>query len=296
MSRLVAIVCLSLALLFLVGCGGEPADKPAAEHAQPSADAPAAATDAFANLSGTIDIAGGTAHIPVMEKAAREIMTAHPSVVITVAGGGSGVGAQKVGEGLVQIGNTGRSLSEEEVQQYGLISYPFAVDGVCAVIHPSNPVKALTSEQLQAAFAGKITSWKELGGPDKPIHLFTRDEASGTRKVFWKKALSKGEIASGANVVASNGAMKTAVSQDPDALGYVSVGHLDSSIKAPSLDGVMVTQANAASGKYPVTRKLYMNTKGEPDELTAAFIAFIDGPRGAEIIQDSGYIPLKEDH
>lgn len=287
MSRIVAFVCLTLTALVLIGCGGEPADKPAAEQAN---------DDLFAGLSGSLDIAGGTAHIPVMEKAAREIMTAHPGIGITVAGGGSGVGARKVGEGLVQIGNTGRPLSEDEIQQYGLVSHPFAVDGVCAVVHPDNPVGGLTSEQLQAAFAGRITSWKDLGGPDQPIHLFTRDEASGTRKVFWKKALAKGDIAAGANVVASNGAMKTAVAQDPLALGYVSVGHLDASLKAPSLDGVAVTQANAASGVYPVTRKLYMNTKGAPTGLTEAFIAFVQGPRGAEIVKEAGYIPLTAAH
>jgi len=164
------------------------------------------------------------------------------------------------------------------------------------VVHPDNPVAELTRAQLQAAFAGEISNWRELGGPDRPIHLFTRDEASGTRKVFWKKGLDKGEISEGANVVASNGAMKTAVAQDSDALGYVSVGHLDDALKAPRLDGVEVTQANAAAGVYPVTRKLFMNTKGEPTGLTAAFIAFVQGPRGARIVQDSGYIPLTAGH
>ena len=289
--RLQLCVLLSLSLLslsLLAGCGGGDQEKSSADHAS-QVDA---SLQGFQGLAGTLDIAGGTAHIPVMEKAARAIMTAYPDIAITVAGGGSGVGARKVGEGLVQIGNTGRPLSEEEVSNYGLLSFPFAVDGVCAVVHPDNPVSALTSEQLQKAFAGEITSWQELGGPDRPIHLFTRDEASGTRKVFWKKGLAKGAIAAGANVVASNGAMKTAVSQDPDALGYVSVGHLDASLKAPSLDGIEVTQANAASGAYPVTRRLFMNTKGEPEGLARAFIDYVTGPAGAGFVQESGYIPL----
>lgn len=292
MTRLnasVASVCLLVAMaLVFTGCS----NNSSTDENLPQNTPPSTQTAAFTDMSGNIDIAGGTAHIPVMEKAARQIMLAHSNITITVAGGGSGVGARKVGEGLVDIGNTGRSLSENEIKNFGLVTHPFAVDGVCAVVHPDNPVSGLTYEQLRQAFAGQITNWAELGGPDHPIHLFTRDEASGTRKVFWKKALAKSNVAVEANVVASNGAMKTAVANDPNALGYVSVGHLDDSIKAPPLDGVDVTQDNAASGKYPVTRKLYMNTKGQPDALTGAFINFIKGPAGAEIIKASGYIPL----
>jgi phosphate transport system substrate-binding protein len=279
------IIALFLLTLSLTGCGKETDD------AAPSAgNGPLAA---FAGLSGELDIAGGTAHIPVMNEAAERIMKTNPAVRITVAGGGSGVGVQKVGKGLVQIGNAGRPLSEEEMAEYGLKSFPFAVDGVCAVVHPDNPITAFTSQQLKDIFAGAITNWQELGGADHAIHLFTRDEASGTRKVFWKKGLGKGEIHSGANVVASNGAMKTALAGDLYAIGYVSIGHLDASLKAPSLDGVAVTQQNASDGTYPVTRKLYMNTKGEPEGLTRAFIDYILGPEGAKIVQDKGYLPME---
>jgi phosphate transport system substrate-binding protein len=277
-----------VAFTLLAGCGGE---KTETTTEQGATSGPLAAFD---GLSGSLDIAGGTAHIPVMNAAAQAIMAHNPQIRITVAGGGSGVGVQKVGEGLVQIGNTGRPLSTEEKAQYGLQSWPFAIDGVCAVVHPDNPVAALSGDQLRDLFAGKITSWRDVGGPDTPVHLFTRDEASGTRKVFWKIALQKGEIAAGANVVASNGAMKTAVSGDPAALGYVSLGHLDDQLKAPDLDGVAVTQENAAGGVYPVVRRLYMNTKGEPTPLCRAFIAYVTGPAGREIVRQSGYLPLPE--
>jgi phosphate transport system substrate-binding protein len=96
-------------------------------------------------LEGAIDIAGGTAHIPVMKEAAEQIMKVNPKIRITVAGGGSGVGVQKVGEGLVHIGNTGRALSPEEVATYGLKTFPFAIDGVAVAVNPGNPVGALTS-------------------------------------------------------------------------------------------------------------------------------------------------------
>jgi len=246
----------------------------------------------FAGLKGTIDIAGGTAHIPVMKEAAKRIMTANPDLRITVAGGGSGVGVQQVGEGLMQIGNTGRALSAEEVAKYGLVSFPFAIDGVAVVVHPGNTVAGLTAQQVRDVYAGVIVNWKDVGGADAPIHLYTRDEASGTREVFWEKLLKKGAIATAANVVASNGAMKTAVAQDKDAIGYVSIGHIDATMRAPLLDGIAPTQENASSGTYPITRKLYMNTKGEPAGATKAFIDYVLGPEGAEISKASGYIPL----
>lgn len=259
----------------------------------PAASAQAGELDPFTGKSGKIDIAGGTAHIPVMKEAAKRIMQKAPGLRITVAGGGSGVGVQKVGEGLVDIGNTGRALSEAEVAKYGLKSYAFAIDGVAAVVHPKNAVSALTHQQVQDIFAGKITNWKALGGRDAAIHLYTRDEASGTREVFWEIMLKKGQIAVGANVVASNGAMKTALAGDVDGIGYVSIGHIDQTIKAPTLDGVPPTQDNAKSGKYPVTRKLYMNTKGEPTGIVASFISYIQGPEGAAITASDGYIPTK---
>ena len=247
---------------------------------------------AFDNLSGSLSIAGGTAHIPVMKEAAKRIMTHNSDISITVAGGGSGVGVQKVGEGLADIGNTGRPISAQEKEKYGLLSFAFAIDGVGLAVHPDNPVRDLTSEQVQAVFAGEIASWKDLGGPDRAINLYTRDEASGTRKVFWKKALDKGSIAVKANVVPSNGAMKVAISRDKAAIGYLSIGHMDDSIARVAIDGVLPTQENAVEGSYTVLRKLYMNTKGDPSPLAQAFIDYVQGPEGGEIVSESGFIPL----
>jgi len=258
--------------------------------ASPSAFA--AGLDAFKGLSGNLDIAGGTAHIPVMKDAAKAVMEANPAVTITIAAGGSGVGVQKVGEGLVAIGNTGRALTEEEVAKYGLVSFPFAIDGVAVVVNPENGVPALTSQQVKDIFAGKIANWKDVGGADAAITLYTRDEASGTREVFWEKLLKKGDVAATANVVASNGAMKVAVGKDKNGIGYVSIGHLDATVKAPALDGVVPDQKKASDGAYPVTRKLYMNTKGQPTGLAKAFIDYILGPDGKAAIIAAGYIPL----
>lgn len=249
--------------------------------------------DVFKGKQGKIDIAGGTAHIPVMKEAAKRIMQANRDIRISVGAGGSGVGVQKVGEGLVDIGNTGRALSDGEVAKFGLKSFAFALDGVAVVINPKNPVADLKAAQVQDIFAGRITNWKAVGGRDAAIHLYTRDEASGTREVFWDVLLKKGAIAETANIAASNGAMKSAVAGDADGIGYDSIGFIDETVKAPTLDGVSPTQENARSGKYPIVRKLYMNTKGTPQGLTADFIAYILSGEGAQITAAAGYFPLK---
>lgn len=252
----------------------------------------AAPLDVFKGQKGEVDIAGGTAHIPVMQEAAKRIMTLNPDIRITVAGGGSGVGVKQVGEGLVEIGNTGRPLKAEEVEKYGLKTFPFAIDGVAVVVHPSNSVAELTFAQVADIYAGKITNWKEVGGADAKINLYVREDGSGTREVFTDKAIKGGEVAASANVVNSNGAMKTAVAKDKNAIGYVGIGHIDESVKAPKLEGMTATQENAANGSYTVVRDLFMNTKGDPQGLTALFIDYIYSPEGAEIIADCGYIPI----
>lgn len=258
-----------------------------------AAPAAAGAVDMFKGQKGEISISGGTAHIPVMKEAAKRIMSANPDVSISIAGGGSGVGIKQAGEGIVDVGNSGRKPKDAEIERYGLAMFKWAIDGVGVAVNPSNPVKAMTKEQLKDVFSGKIANWKDLGGADKAVNVYTRDEASGTRSVFWKKALGKGEIISSANFVVSNGAMKTAVANDPYAIGYVSVGHMDSSVAGVALDGVAPTLDAVKSGEYKVARGLYSNTKGEPSGLVKLFIDYLMSPEGQKIAAEKGFVPVK---
>lgn len=252
----------------------------------------AGALDQFNGLKGEIRISGGTAHIPVMKEAAKQIMTANPDISISIAGGGSGVGIKQVGEGIVDIGNSGRAPSEAEVEKYGLKLFKWAIDGVGVAVNPNNSVNSLTKTQLKDIYSGKITNWKALGGNDTPITVYTRDESSGTREVFWKKALDKGDIVSSANFVVSNGAMKTAIANDPNAIGYVSVGHMDASVAGVALDGIPPTIDTVKSGAYPVARGLYSNTKGDPSGLTQLFIQYLLSSEGQQIVVQKGFVPV----
>ncbi|MBC2710468.1 MAG: phosphate ABC transporter substrate-binding protein [Desulfosarcina sp.] len=248
--------------------------------------------DPFAGDAGTVKISGGTAHIPVMKEAAKQIMQHYPNVRITVAGGGSGVGIKQVGEGLVNIGNSGRKPTDKEIAKYDLKMFKWAIDGVGVVVNPKNPVKALSRAQVKAIFAGRMDNWKAVGGTDKAITIYTRDEASGTRAVFWKKAIDKGDITARANVVVSNGAMKSAVANDPYGIGYVSVGHIDNSVMPVALDGVTPTLETVKNGRYKVARGLFSNTRGEPTGLTKQFIDFLFSQTGQKIAAEKGFVTV----
>jgi phosphate transport system substrate-binding protein len=258
-----------------------------------TASAHGGAMDAFKGEKGTIRIAGGTAHIPVLKEAARAIMTANPDIQIMIAGGGSGVGIKQLGEGLVDIGNTGRKPTDAEIAKYDLKMFQWAIDGVGVVVNPRNQVKSLTKAALQDIFTGTIVNWKALGGVDRGINVYIRDEASGTREVFGQLALDQKEGTAKANVVVSNGAMKSAVANDPYAIGYISVGHIDSTVAPVSIDGVSPTLANVKTGKYAIARGLFSNTRKEPKGLTKKFIDFLFTPEGQNIVANDGFIPVK---
>jgi len=249
--------------------------------------------DVFKGEKGTIKVSGGTAHIPVMKDAAERIMTVNPNIRISIAAGGSGVGIKQVGEGLVDIGNTGRKPTDEEVAKYGLKMFQWAIDGVGVIVHKNNNVKELKKDELIRIYSGAITSWKALGGPDAPINLYTRDEASGTREVFSEKGLNKGALSLKAKVVVSNGAMKSAVANDPYGIGYISVGHIDESVSPVALDGVVPTIATVKNGSFKVARGLYSNTKGNPQGLTKKFLDYLYSPEGQKLIVDKGFIAVK---
>ncbi len=249
--------------------------------------------DKFDAEKGVLKIAGGTAHIPVMKEAAKMIMQKNSAIRITIAGGGSGVGIKQVGEGLIDIGNAGRKATEKEISQYGLHMVKWAIDGVGVIVNPKNSVTSLTTKQLNEIFSGKITNWKEVGGGDKSINLYDRDAASGTRSVFWKKALKKGDVSTKANIVVSNGAMKTAIAGDPYGIGYVSVGHIDATVAPVALDGVVPDLANVKNGDYKVSRGLYSITKGEPVGLARLFLEFLLSPTGQKIAESKGFISVQ---
>jgi phosphate transport system substrate-binding protein len=253
------------------------------------------ALDHFKNKNGTIRIAGGTAHIPIMKIVAKEIKKINSNIKISIAGGGSGVGIKKVGQGLVDIGNAGRTPSQKEIKKYNIVLHKWAIDGIAVVVNPSNDISNLTKIQIQDIFSGKITNWKDLcGGANHKINIYTRDKSSGTRKVFVKKVLNKKKIFSKAIFVNSNGAMKRAIQNDPNGIGFMSAGFVNNNIKGVKIDGIAPTNENIKNGKYKFVRGLYSITKGQAKGLTKDFIDYLFSAHiQKDVLSKKGFISVK---
>jgi len=248
-----------------------------------------------AGLDMKLDIAGSTTVTPIVEEAARRFSELYPGFKISVAAIGSGPGIKAVGSGEVDIGMASRDLKEKEVEQWpDLKPFKIAMDSIAIVVHPSNPVNGLTLEQVAKIFAGEITNWKEVGGPDKPIHVITREKGSGTRDCFEHAVMKpfEKEISAKAMVQQGNPKVRAAVANDPLSIGYISLGFVDETIKPLKIDGVEPKIENVLKGTYAIKRNLYVITKGDPDPAELMFIGYLLSAEGQRIVGELGYIPL----
>lgn len=270
-----AALLVMTAVLAAVGCGG-------------NGEIPEGKTP---ELSGTLNLSGSTTLLPIAQEAAEMFMEENPGVTVNVQGGGSSVGISNVSEGVVDIGNSSRDLKEEE-KNLGLVDHKIALDVLAIIVHKDVPVDNLTGDQVFDIFTGRITNWKEVGGPDRGIVVVVRDEASGTREMFDEKALKNGKPVKGAIECNSNGIVRQTVSSTPYSIGYVSLGYLDGSVKAVKYDGVTADVENAVNKIYPLTRYLHMFTRGEPTGLAKAFIDFVLSDRFQNQVVAREYIPV----
>jgi phosphate transport system substrate-binding protein len=237
---------------------------------------------------------GSTTIQPLAELLAEAYMEKHPDIKVDIKGGGSSVGINSAMNGLVDIGAVSRELTEKE-QNMGLNVYILAKDGIAIAVHPTQNISDISVENVRDIFAGKITNWSEVGGEDREIHVVAREEGSGTRAAFEDMIMDLDNggpvIMSSAILQSSNGAVRTTIAGDPDAIGFISFGYLDSSIKALSVNGVEGNVHTALDGTYPVVRPLLFVTRGEPNELAKSFIDFCLGSEGQEIVGQE-YIPV----
>ncbi len=248
-------------------------------------------------LSGQIQVAGSTTVQPLTEKLALAFMAYNPQLVIEVQGGGSSVGVTATGEGTVNLGQASRSIKDSEFETFpGLQVYPIAFDGIAIVTHPDLELPSISLDQAKRIFAGEITNYAEIGGPDAEIIVVSREEGSGTRAAFDELVLEAGEpemeMAETALLQQSNGQVRTTVATTPNAIGYLSFGFLDESVNLVEIDGFLPTVENVLSGNYPVFRPLNLLTNGDPDELSQAFLDFILSSFGQELVSED-YIPAR---
>ncbi|MBC2714145.1 MAG: phosphate ABC transporter substrate-binding protein [Desulfobacteraceae bacterium] len=246
----------------------------------------------------TLEIKGSTTVLPIAQKAAEAFMKIYPDVNVSVSGGGSGNGIKAIIDGTTDIADASRFIKDKEVAlavEKGVYPVPFGVayDCIVPVVHLSNPIKNLTIDQLKDIYMGKIKNWKEIGGSDKKIVVISRDTSSGTYEVWNKLVMKKERVFPGALLQASNGAVAQAVAKNSYAVGYVGLSYLNKDLKALTVDGVKATAENAMTAAYPISRVLYMFTKGWPTGTTLKFINFVMHPaKGQKIVAEAGYVPL----
>ena len=239
-------------------------------------------------------VAGSTTVQPIASVVAEAYMKKHSDVLIAVQGGGSGTGVKMVAEGTADIGMSSRELKEKEINTHpDLKAHTIAHDGIAVVVHPSNPLSDLTKEQITDIFSGRIRNFKEMGGDDTETVVVIREEGSGTRATFEKLIMGDVDTAKNALQKPSNGAVKATIAGNENAIGYLGIAYLDESVKAIKMNGIEPSKENIRSGEYPVSRKLYMITKGEAIGLAKKFIDFILSDEGQRIVEDEGFIEVK---
>ncbi|CUH97215.1 hypothetical protein P22_3342 [Propionispora sp. 2/2-37] len=249
---------------------------------------------AMAATAGSLTMSGSTSIQPLANDLARGYNSQHPGdrIALHIAGGGSGVGIADAAVGSVDIGNSSRGLKPVEIA-CGLVATTIARDAVAVVVNPNNPVQNLTTRQVAGIYKGVITNWSQVGGPNAPINVNSYTAADDTLDYFIEHFFGgSGKVVATANQWDSNGRLRQAVAADPNAIGFLSLAYLDRSLKAPSLDGQVVSLAAARAGQYKVVRNFSLVTKGQPAGPAKAFIDWVLSPAGQKIaVKD--YLPRR---
>ncbi len=262
-QKLLAIIgVLVLATLAIAGCGG----------------------------SDSLNVVGSTSVQPIVEMLAEAYQKDNPGVSINVQGGGSSAGIKAVTDGTAEIGTSSRLLKPGE-QKNDLKVVEIAIDGIAIITHPGNPVQNLTLGQLQSIYSGKITNWSQVGGPNQKIVIVNREEGSGTRGAFTELVMGAEKSSPKTLVQGSTGAVRQAVSGNPDAIGYISLDAVDASVEALSINGVACNHETVQTKKYPIIRPflfIYPQKAAEPIEK---FVQYVLG-EGQQIVAQQGLVPI----
>ena len=272
-----------MALALLAGCGNTAAD------GSGSTDQPSGGSDTAA-VSGTVSTDGSTSMEKVIGALSESYMAANKDVTVNYNPTGSGSGITAVQEGTCDIGLSSRALKDEE-KAAGLQETVLAYDGIAIIVHPDNPVSDLTLDQIAKLYTGEITNWKDVGGNDAAVVLIGREAASGTRDGFESITGTKDKCQYRQELT-STGDVITAVSQNPDAIGYASLASVKDSVKALNVDGVTPSEATVKDGSYKVQRPFVLVTM-EGQALTPAAQSFFDyatSSGAADIIAKAGAV------
>ena len=274
-----------MALALLAGCGNQTDNNSSSnDNGGDASDTPAA------SVSGTVSTDGSTSMEKVIGALSESYMAANKDVTVNYNPTGSGAGITAVQEGTCDIGLSSRALKDEE-KAASLKETVLAYDGIAIIVHPDNPVSDLSIEQIAKLYTGEITNWKDVGGSDAEVVLIGREAASGTRDGFESITGTKDKCQYRQELT-STGDVITAVSQNPDAIGYASLAAIKDSVKALSVGGVTPGETTVKDGSYQVQRPFVLVTV-EGKALSAAAQSFFDyatSADAADIIAKAGAV------
>jgi len=248
--------------------------------------------------AGKIVIKGSTTVLPIAQKVAEAYMKEHPETKISISGGGSGNGIKAIIDGSTDIADSSRFIKNKEIKlamKKGVYPVPFRVayDCIVPIVHPSNSVNDLTLDQIKKIYQGKITNWKDVGGPNRRISVVSRDTSSGTYEVWEKKVMNKERVFPGAMLQASNGAVAQVIAKNQNAIGYIGIGYMEKSVKPVKVNGIVGSEATTLDGSFPISRPLFMFTQSWPTGDTIKFLNYLLHPdKGQKLVSQSGYVPL----
>lgn len=277
-SQSLSLIIVFLAALGFAGCNND----------NPS-------SNADGKLSGKLTLTGSSTIAPLATEIAKRFESLHPNVRIDVQTGGSGKGIADARTGQADIGMASRGLKEGEE---GITAHQIAADGVCLIVHKSNPIKELTAEQVIAIYTDQVNNWSEVGGPDLPIIVVHKAEGRATLEVFLKHFNLENPQVKPDVIVGHNEQGIKSVAGSPGAIGYVSIGTAEADaqvgveIKLLPLGGVAAASENVASGEFPMSRPLNLVTHGTPGPLAKAFIEYAQSEEVHDIVKQQYFIPV----
>ena len=240
--------------------------------------------------SGTVTTDGSTSMEKVIGALGEAFEAQNKNVTFTYNPTGSGSGIQAVLEGRCDIGLSSRSLKAEESAQ-GLTGTVLAYDGIAVIVHPDNPVSDLDVDTIAKIYTGEITNWKDIGGQDAEIVLIGREAGSGTRDGF-ESITGTEDACQYRQELTSTGDVITAVSQNPDAVGYASLASVKDTVRAVTVGGIAPTEDTVKDGSYVIQRPFVLVTKADASLSGSAqkFFDFATSPDAAELISGAGAV------
>lgn len=264
-----------------------------------------------ASDKNSIQVKGSDTMVNLGQSWAEKYMQDNPGAFIAVTGGGSGTGLSSLISGTCDIAMSSRNIKDKEIalaKQKGInpCEIKAALDGLAVVVNPQNPVSKLTLDQLAGIFTGRISNWKEVGGKDQRIVILSREVNSGTHVYFKEHVLRKNdpnsreEFAPRALLLSSSQAIADEVAGNPSAIGYYGMGYISDKQKAIAVakdsksEYVSPTIDNVVSGKYPISRPLFLYTNGEPQGLVKKFIDYDLSQEGQDIVVKTDFVPVKK--